>query len=237
MYVVGMSPKPNVFDYLDYPQYLADHYSWAKSTDLSFSHRTFLSRAEIKGSVYLHRIINRQRKLSKSNIGNFIRALGLKGKKAEYFTTLVQFCNAKPGDEKERLLQQLLRLRGTQPSHRLGNQSLTFYDKWYYPIIRELVVCLDFGDDYNVLANHVQPRISAAQARGAVNYLVRNGFIRKDSAGTYVQTHPAITTGDEVSSTILRNYHRTVLQQSAEALDRVPPEERDITSLALSVSA
>ncbi len=237
MYVWHMSAEPNVFDYLDYAHYLRDYYAWAKERDPSFSHRAFLARADIKGAVYLHRVIHRQRKLNDTFIPNFVRALGLKGKRAEYFKTLVHSCNARPGPAKDRLVRQLLRLRGSQPTHRISNQSLRFYQKWYYPVIRELVVCLDFGDDYNLLANHVVPRITAVQARGAVRYLVRNGFIRKDNNGRYVQTHPTISTGDEVSSTILRNYHRTMLQQSADALDEISPEDRDVTSLTLSVSA
>jgi uncharacterized protein (TIGR02147 family) len=45
-----------------------------------------------------------------------------------------------------------------------------------------------------------------------------------------------ISSGDEVQSTILRNYHRRTLGQSMEALNTVNLENRDISSLTLSVS-
>jgi uncharacterized protein (TIGR02147 family) len=45
-----------------------------------------------------------------------------------------------------------------------------------------------------------------------------------------------ISSGDEVRSTVLRNYHRQTLAQSIEALDKPDLENRDVSSLTLSVS-
>jgi uncharacterized protein (TIGR02147 family) len=228
--------QPNVFDYFDYRDYLEDFYAYKKALDPAFSHRVFLELAGIGGSTYLHRIINNQRKLGAKYVPHFTRALSLNQKEGAYFALLVSFCNEKPGPQKDSYFREVLQLRGKLPGRRIENQKLRFYEKWYYPIIRELAVALDFKEDYNLLAASVIPRITAVQAKGAVQYLLRNGFLKKDANGGYTQADPVISTGDEVRSTVLRKYHRIMLKQHIEALDTIAPEERDITSLTMSVS-
>ncbi len=228
--------SPNILDYLDYRQYLEDYYEQEKEVDPAFSHRAFLEKAGIGGSTYLVRILKNQRKLGVKYLPHFIRALSLRGRKADYFTLLVKFCNEKPGPRKDRYFRELLQLRNRDSGRRLESEKLRFYEKWYYPIIRELVVTLDFDEDYNLLARSVLPRISPIQAKGAVDYLLRNGFLKKDGTQGYVQTDPVISTGDEARSTILRRYHKAVLKQHMEAVDDISPDERDISSLTMSVS-
>jgi uncharacterized protein (TIGR02147 family) len=87
-----------------------------------------------------------------------------------------------------------------------------------------------------MLARHCIPRITAQQAGNAIAYLLKTGFLKKDQRGGYFRTEPVISSGDEVTSTILRNYHRQTLAQSVQALDTVEPGDRDISSLTLSVS-
>jgi uncharacterized protein (TIGR02147 family) len=149
---------------------------------------------------------------------------------------LVQFKNEKKAARKEAFLQELLALRTTSPELKLENMKLRFFEKWYYPVIRELVCLTDYGDDYHSLANAVLPRISPDQAEGAVKYLLENGFLKKNAQGKYEQFEQVLTTGPEVNSTIVRKYHKQTLIQCAKALETVEQDDRDITSLTLGVS-
>jgi uncharacterized protein (TIGR02147 family) len=228
---------PNIFDYFDYRAYLQDYYNARKQHETGFSHRSFLASAAIKGTVYLQRILTNQRDIAESFIPNFITALSLSGREAEYFVALVNFCNHTDGLHKERFMKQMLSLRTSCRIHRMQDRKLRFFEKWYYPVIRELMTFVDFGDDYSQLACRVIPRITAAQAQGAVSYLIENGFISKNELGRYAYSTPLISSGDKVKSTLLRGYHRRVLQQCSDALDTVPSQQRDITSLTLGVSA
>ncbi len=226
----------DIFKYFDYLEYLNDFYSNMKSQVYGFSHRSFLKKAGISSPNYLVRILKGQRKLSPKFIANFSRAINHSGKEAEYFRLLVLFKNEKRPEEKERYLRGMLTARNSREEFRIHDQKLKFFKKWYYPVIRELVTIVDFNDDFNLLASRVIPRITAVQARNAVHYLEKNGFIKKDAHGRYRQTDSVISSGPEVHSTIMADYHKKTILQSARAVDEIQSEERDISSLTMSVS-
>jgi uncharacterized protein (TIGR02147 family) len=225
----------DLYSYFDYHAFLADYYAAKKAEDPAFSHRAFCARAGVAGSMYLQRIMTRKRKLSFGYINHFIKALSLHGRGAKYFRLLVAYGNQKNAAKKEAILKAMLPLRSDN-AHKIQNHQLRYFEKWYYPVVRELVTIGDFRDDYNRLAGAVVPRISPVQAKGAVRYLLKNGFIRKAGAGRYEQADAVVTTGPEVNSTILAGFHKKNLSLAIEAIDRIDRAERDVSSVTLSVS-
>jgi uncharacterized protein (TIGR02147 family) len=226
----------DIFSYFDYRCYLADFYTLHKSRDESFSHRTFLKRAGIPGSVYLKRLILRQRKLSRRYIGNFIVALGLTPREARYFRLMVQYGNELLLKTRESLLREMLSMRSQNDDYLIKDKQLKYFSKWYYPVVRELVTIVDFNDDYTELARRTIPKISPRQAQGAVRYLLKCGFITKDRDGRYSLKDQFITTGPEVQSTIMTEFHRQNLQWCADSLSTVALNDRDVSSLTMTVS-
>ena len=240
LYYKGMkkeNPKPvNIFDFFNYQDYLNKVYVYLKESRTGFSHRTFARDAGISSPNYLQRVLKGDRNLTLKYVPNFCKALKLNNEEAKYLEALVQFNNEQSSQKKEAFLRQLLTLRYSRGEYRIEDKKLQFYSKWYYPIIRELVVILNFNDDYNLLARSCIPRITSIQAENAVKYLVKNGFIKKDEKGRYIYASPVISTGPEVNSTILRKYHKQSILQCADALESIKVEERDISSLTMSVS-
>jgi uncharacterized protein (TIGR02147 family) len=110
-----------------------------------------------------------------------------------------------------------------------------FYTKWYHNTIRELVAIVDFKDDFKKLARMVKPSISPKQARQSVALLLQLGLIEKKQ-GRYVQSNRAITTGDEVYSLAVQNFHVQNLVMAADAVSICPVEERDVSSLVVGLS-
>ena len=226
----------DIYNYFDYREYLRAAFIRNKQQIKGFSHRSFSREAGIESPNYLLRVLKGTRNLGSDYIAKFCRALGLRRNEARYFSTLVDFNTEKDINKKEKLLRDLLSLRSRRGLYKLDDKKLRFFSKWYYPVIRELSVILDFRDDFNLLARNCVPRITSQQAKNALGYLIKNGFLKNDAQGGYVRTEPIISSGDEVKSTVLRNYHRTTLTQSIEALDKVDLKNRDISSLTLSVS-
>jgi uncharacterized protein (TIGR02147 family) len=238
--LAGMKNGPlktvDIYDFFDYREYLRAAYSRKKQEVKGFSHRIFSREAGIASPNYLLRVLKGTRSLGNGYVAKFCRALGLRRNEARYFTSLVGFNTENDIEKKEKYLRGLLALRYRRGIFRMDDKKLRFFGKWYYPVIRELAVVLDCRDDFNLLARNCVPRITSQQAKNAVGYLLKNGFLKKDAGGRYVRTEPVISSGDEVRSTVLRNYHRQTLAQSIDALDKVDLENRDISSLTLSVS-
>jgi uncharacterized protein (TIGR02147 family) len=235
---MGINPaKPvDIYNYFDYREYLQAAYLQRKQRDIGFSHRLFSREAGISSPNYLLRVLKGERSLSHGYIQKFCKALGLARGESQYFKTLVQFNTEKEIIKKENLLRTLLSLRYRRGILRMDDKKLQFFGKWYYPVIRELAVILDCKNDFNLLARHCVPRITAQQAENALSYLLKTGFLKQNADGAYERTEPVISSGDEVRSTVLRNYHRQTLAQSIEALDTIDLENRDISSVTLSVS-
>jgi uncharacterized protein (TIGR02147 family) len=63
--------------------------------------------------------------------------------------------------------------------------------------------------------------------------LLQLGLLTRTSAGKIVQSDAVVSTGPEVADVNVANYHRMMMQRASDAVDAVPPSERDISSLTL----
>lgn len=224
-----------VFNYFDYREYLQAVYDQRKRSDSGYSHRRFSLDAGISSSNYLFRVLKGERSLSNDYAAKFSHALHHTQNESRYFAVLVEFNAEKDVSKKEALLRTLLTLRYRKGIHTIEDTKLKFFGKWYYPVIRELAVILDFKNDFNLLARNCVPGITAQQAENAVTFLCKAGFLTKDHE-KYHRSDPVISSGDQVKSTILRKYHKQTLTQCIVALETVNSNDRDISSLTMSVS-
>ncbi len=85
------------------------------------------------------------------------------------------------------------------------------------------------GDDWMVA-------ISADEAERSVKLLVELGYIKKRSDGTYKMMSTNITTGPQIRSVAVSNYHNEMLNLASQSIERFTAAERNITSQTLSLS-
>jgi uncharacterized protein (TIGR02147 family) len=229
--------KPVIYDYFDYREYLNDIFNHFKQVDSAYSHRKFLADAAIPGSTYLLRVLQNERKLSLKYVANFSEAIKHTVLEAQFFELLVKFAHEKNVDQKESLLKELLKIRSEKTPYSLEDKKLRYFEKWYYPVIRDLVGLLDFGNDYNSLGRMLIPPIKAEQVENAVEFLLKNGFIKqREKATGYEPSEPILTTQPTVNSTILRQFHKKNLELDIEAFENCTLSDRSISSVNISVS-
>jgi uncharacterized protein (TIGR02147 family) len=227
--------KP-VFEYLDYREFLKDFQLDRQSRNPAFSIRSFLKRAGIASPSFFKQVVQGERNLTEKTLGQFLSAMLLKSQEADYFRSLVHFCQSETAEEKQ-LHYERLRDVGSKAKVRIvGEDRYAFYEHWYTPVLRELLCQEPFNDDYNALARRLRPNITASQAKESVKILTSLGFLERKSDGTFAQTDPLLHTGFEVQSLAVRGFNRQMVQLAGEALDRVPVDERNITGVTMSVS-
>lgn len=103
----------NIFNYLDYRDYLRDFYTEKKKDKPFFSYRYISSHVGIDSS-YLVKVLQGNRHISSSKIPNFVKLLKLDDNERDFFELLVCFCKAKTEREKQvyhHKLEALLQLR------------------------------------------------------------------------------------------------------------------------------
>jgi uncharacterized protein (TIGR02147 family) len=227
----------NVFAFVDYREYLRAFYGAQKERGARFSHRAFSRRAGLRSSNYLHLVMNGKRELSSEMAPNFARACSLGRVESDYFCELVSFGRAGTNDEKNRCYARMVRFRGFRAAHKLDAAQAAYHSSWYVPVIRELVARRDFREEPKWIAAELLPPISREQAEEALALLLELGLLVRGREGRLEQAAAIVTTGSGPLGHHVVNYHRTMLERAIRALDELPREERDISTLTLCVAA
>jgi uncharacterized protein (TIGR02147 family) len=227
---------PTLTQYSDFREYLRDYYETHKASNPDFSYRYLALRAGINSSAFYKYVIDGKRNLTKASLLKTCLALKLKDRDAEYFENLVFFNQAKTLREKNVFFDRLTKLRGQYETRLVGKDQYAFYSDWYHSAVRELLACLDFRGDYDHLAERLLPPITSLKARESVALLCKLGLAKKNAQGRFIPCDPVLTTGGTVASDVIRDFQLRMLALAAEAYDRVPGEDRLMSTVTLSIS-
>jgi uncharacterized protein (TIGR02147 family) len=227
----------SLFEYMNYRDFLHDFYQEKKQRHAFYSFRLFSEKAGFKSPNFLKLVIEGARNLSKDSVFKFCKGLGFNRKEADYFENLVFFNQSKSLEEKNSYLANLMKYRKQSDPTRIEQSAFSYFSQWYHPVIRELATAIDFRDDFKKLGQTVAPAISPLEAQKSVELLIELGFIEKTSAGVYRKTAATLTTGHQVRSVAIANYHKAMMRLAAESIERFPAAGRDIESVTVSVSS
>lgn len=228
-------PTPELFD--DYRAYLKAMIAYLKRTQRRFSYRYFSKLAGYSSPNFLKLVADGQRQLSVDSIGRFAQALGLDEREREQFEALVLLGQSKTDAERNRYYARLRRTATTaSPATQLEKAQYDVYAVWYALPIRDLIAQPDFVEDPEWIARRMHPRIKASEAKRALALLEQTGLATREASGRLVVGSSKLSTPPTVRSLSVRNYHRAMLQIAAQALDGLPVEDRDVTSVTVAMS-
>ena len=225
----------NIFNYIDFREFLKDFYTAHKRENPVFSYQIMADKAGFKSKSFIKLVIDGKKNLTADSLQKLNKVLKLNDKAFSYFDHLVAFNQAKSLKMRNYFFERLFSYRKRNPARLIMQHQYNFYAKWYHNTIRELVTFFQFNEDYDALAKMIRPPISARTARESVMLLLRLKLIKKVKDG-YVQTSPLLTTGDEVKSVAVQNFHVQNMALGAESIDTCPASERDISCLVLGLS-
>jgi uncharacterized protein (TIGR02147 family) len=225
----------SIYDYLDYREYLKYLFEEKKKEHSFYSYRLFSMKAGFKSPNFLKLVIDGQRNLTKESVFKFVKAFNLNKRESDYFENLVFLNQSKTIDEKNSYLVRLMHLRVKSDPKKIEESEYEYYSNWYNPVIRELVTAIDFRDDFKKLGASVIPCISAADAKRSVELLIKLKMIEKKKI-SYYKTSISLTTGPQVRSVAIANYHKAMMKLAADSIERFSADTRDITSLTMAVS-
>jgi uncharacterized protein (TIGR02147 family) len=228
--------EPSVFDYLDFRAYLGDLFAFHKGQNDAFSHREFARRAGFAAPNFLQLVIGGQRNLTHKSSAQVAKGFGLKSRERDFFACLVQMNQAKTHTERNRHYQSMTSLRSPGSIKQLESASYDYFSHWYIPVIREVASWGDGRRSAAEIAALLNPPVTAKEAERALKVLTELQLLRQEADGRWVQSDAALTTGPEVRSLVVANYHRAMIRLGDEAIERHPSQERDISALTLGIS-
>lgn len=224
-----------VFDYFNYQEFLRSYYAERHEADPKFSysfiqHRTGLDRG------YMVKIFKGERHLSLKYIIPFARMLHLSIKETKYFEQSVLYGRAKKDKDKKFHFDQMLSYMNLE-KREVEAGKYEYYQEWYYTAVREIIGVGGFWGDYAALGASVKPQITANQAKKAVNLLLKLGLIEKSDSGKYRVTSRFLTGGAAQTPFVVRKFQADTLQLAQNALSFISKEERNISTVTLSLSS
>jgi uncharacterized protein (TIGR02147 family) len=228
---------PDIYEYLEYRLFLKDHFEEQRKRFRHFTYRYIAGKTGLDASFYV-KVLQKQLHLSTKSIPVMADFLNLDKRQAQYFSLLIKFNKANSPDECKIYFEKLIRLKGPA-SKVLDPRQYEFFKKWYHAAIKEALNFLPLKDEFAELGRRLVPPITEAQVRKAVTLLEELGLIRKDPQGVFVLVDKNITTGDgwkSIAPIAIRNFQKEFLQRAHDALDIIPKEDRDISTLTFSVS-
>lgn len=227
--------KINIFEYEDFRKFLKDLYEERKRVQPSFSFRFFAREAGFASPNFLKLVMDGKRGISQQSITKFVKGLKLNQQEAEFFSNLVGFNLAKSSEEKSRSFEQMAKSRRYRKFKHLEKEQFEYLSHWYYAAVRELVTLKDFQEDPAWIANKLVPSIRPRQAAAALKLLLRLKLLERGENGELRQVDRVVSSGAEVKSVAAKSFHREMLHEAAEALDRFRASERDISAVMLAI--
>ena len=107
---------------------------------------------------------------------------------------------------------------------------------WYHYAIHELCRVKSSKSDARWIARKLG--ITVAEASSAIERLLRLGYLERSSNGSLINcSGPLTTLGNEFTAAAFRNLQRQVLEKAIAALEEVPIEKRDQTSMTMAISS
>lgn len=223
-----------IFEYDNYRFFLRDYFLEQKKIKKTFSHRSFAEKAGFVSSSFVSHVIDGKRSLTDSSAEKIIKAIALRGKRATFFKTLILYNQADTIENREELYRILNRIRKGSELFLVNEKQWSYYDEWYYPVIRELAILADWENDYKKLGELVMPMIPPEKARKAVELLVNIGMLKKTSDG-FSLDHNTVSAKD-IPAVVTRKMRREFIHLAEEAMEKLDTHERHISGVTVTLS-
>ena len=224
----------NIYEYENYRTYLRDYFDVAKQRDSDFSQRSFARKAGFGSHSFLPYVMKDRRNLSPKAVEQVAVALNLSERESTYFRELVGYTQAGNSFEREHRFKKMNAIRRNTQFYKLRKHQYKYFDEWYYPVIRELATIADWHGDYELLASLCRPKITAAEARKAVEALVEmNLIVPKDV--TYVQSEVVVVAKD-FPKHLIRKARTAYMKKAIDASEKYGPDESNFSAATVALT-
>jgi uncharacterized protein (TIGR02147 family) len=230
-----MTIKLAIKDYLNYREYLRNYYELKKNEGVGFSYTVFANQAGFKSRNFLRDVINGNKNLSSESVFKVQNVLKLGKKDFKYFNALVQYNQASDEEEKSHCFDVVMSMAGNHEVWRVRREQFEFYSRCFHNSLREFLRFHIGPVSAEGLSNILRADVSPKEVKHSLELMCDLGLLRQEG-DSYTPVNEAITTGDEVLSQAIMDFHKENLRLAGRSLIDVDAKERDVSCLVLGVS-
>lgn len=228
-----MNIQSNIYNFMDYREFLKDRYRQLKEADPVFSFRHFSKEAGFGSPNYLKLVMDGKRNLSQDAIAKFAKGLRLDNHESEFFRYMVEFNQCEQDHKKKVFEAKLTYLKELFKVKSLIPELYDYYHEWYHAAIREIVKKGPVANDPATMASQLTPAISVAEATASVELLKKLKFIVETPEGLIVTEEPSV---DSTSAAAAQKiYFEQMAELATQSLYTQGPDTQDFESLTVSL--
>lgn len=227
--------KVKVVDYLDYKPFLKDLYLAIKEDDESYTYIKYSKDIGLSESNVSSHIVNNRRPLTQDSAKKLVKAIGLIKDDRRYFLTLVDYINEQQSTKRDELFHQLFSMKQSALPEVLQEQ-MTYFSKWYFPVIGELARVEGFECDFQWVKKNLWPRLTPKEFDASIEFLERVRILSKDSSGNMVRTDLDFSPGQATKNISVKKYHQQMLQLADQGLTKIEETKRHYSAMTVVLS-
>jgi uncharacterized protein (TIGR02147 family) len=231
--VTETEARPNIFEFLDYKDFLVKMFNYFKKTSRGFSHRNFARLAGFHSSGVLTNVIQGRKALSAQGARKVAKGFRLNSNEADYLVDLVHWANEKDANRRPALLNRVLSSRAFHLQKPLSIDQLQYFSDLRMPIVRELILA-GMNTRADILC-HSRLQMTEEELEIIIGKLKTLGLIQEKDGVLRVLERQAHT-DSECPSEILKEYHRQMIAKGIDAIDEIESSLREVQALTLSMS-
>lgn len=201
----------------DFKNILQQEYLRRVSKNPHYSLRAFAQHLDVNHAI-LSMVLSGKRKVTKNMVMKFSNALGLS-----------------PQETSKYLEEEIS--EAEKSFFLLQNDVFSFISEWYYDAILELTLVPKTKIEPKTISQILD--IPLVQATIALETLERLELLKKNDQGRYEITYKnSINYLDpDTTTSAQKNYQRSVLEKSLEALENIDRKKRDHTSTTMAINS
>lgn len=189
-----------------------------RSKNPAYSLRAFASKLDLNSGT-LSSILNGKRKISKKTALRILDRLNLApDERAEY---LAVFSREDVSQEPKVTYLQI------------SSDQFRVISEWFHFALLSLLLTDDFKPNVAWIARRLG--VSVREVRSAIQRLVRLGLLVQNKNGSFSRGSPRYETTDDLANISVRKSHFETLELARKALEQVPIEFRDFTTVTMAV--
>ncbi len=232
---------PEIFEYLQYREYLKDFYQDQKTKKTGFTYARFSEKAGLGSPNYFKLVMDGEKNLTAANIVRFCRGLGLDHFERDYFEALVQFNQADDVEVRKHYQERLGRLKSRNgagaPSRRtLEEFEFEVLSSWTHHAVMVLTHVKGFRESPIWIKEKLFGLVSEEEVAHILESLQALGLLVRDKNGKLVQSHRQVNTRLELRRQAGRIFYEGLFARAGQTFRLDDPSDRELGAYVVGVS-
>lgn len=228
-------PRPDIYTYQDYRQFLKDWLAYKKASQSGFSLRKLSEKAGLSLG-YLNMVTSGKRNLSNSKLQSLKPHLGISDLELEFLKKLMSINDSKNQKQKIENVKKLIRSKNYRSKNQKEVETYRYLNNWYTVVIHELAGRKDFQAEPAWIQEKLGPQITKAEIRQSLKFLIENDFLIKHGK-SYKRSQRRLICDDDIYRLSLSSFHRQMFHLASESIENTSREERMILGHTRNLSA